>query len=53
MDKQRKRRTKIADRVDRNAEKKMIKDGTLPDPATTQPEPEPPDWRDNFKLGES
>ena len=51
MDKQRKRKGKISDRVDRNAEKKMIKDGTLPDPETNPPPSEPPDWRDNFKLG--
>ncbi len=51
MEKQRKRKGKISDRIERNADKKMIKDGTLPDPETTKPEPEPPDWRDSFKLG--
>lgn len=51
MDKRRKRMGKIQDRIERNAVKKMVKDGTLPDPKTSEPEPEPYDWRDDFKLG--
>lgn len=37
MDKQRKRQEKAAERRERNAIKKAIADGTMPDPGLSQP----------------